>query len=185
MNPYLIVDGVVAAQTINIETPFLSVINEFDLIIEIGFHRGGFSQWLHTNKNQQTKLYCYDVTNEDKLINNENINFIIGDCFNDKIINEINDLIQTSGKSLILCDGGNKISEFNLYSKYLKSGDVIMCHDYSHNNEDFIQISTELNWPHYSESNYDGIQSSVESLGLNPYNYDIFKGVLWGSFIKG
>ena len=185
MNPYLIVDGVIAAQTPKIEKPFLEIINEFDLIIEIGFHRGGLSQWLYLHKSNSTKLFCYDITISEKLINNNNINFIIGDCFDEKIIKEINDLIQNNGKSLILCDGGNKIPEFNLYSQFLKPGDVIMCHDYSHNNEDFQKIKSELNWPHHSESNYEGIQISIESFNLNPYNYDIFKGVLWGSFIKG
>jgi hypothetical protein len=29
-----------------------------------------------------------------------------------------------------LCDGGNKIKEFNTFSKHLKYNDVIMAHDY-------------------------------------------------------
>lgn len=184
MNPYLIVDGLIAGQTLKIETPFLNIINEFDLIVEIGFHRGVLSQWLYTNKNPTTKLYCYDITISEKIINNENINFIIGDCFNEKVINEIIELIKNSGKSLILCDGGNKNQEFNLYSEFLKPGDVIMCHDYSHNNGDFTQISTELNWPHPSESHYEGIESAINTFSLTPYYYDEFKDVLWGSFIK-
>jgi hypothetical protein len=181
---YLIVNDVIAAQTPQIETPFLEILPDFDLIIEIGFHRGALSQWLYTNKNPQTKLYCYDVVSDEKQINNENINFIIGDCFNDEVILSIQNLINESGKSLILCDGGSKNNEFNLYSQFLKSDDVIMCHDYSHSNEDFELVVQQLGWGHISESDYASISNSVTNNNLIPYKYDNFKNVLWGSFIK-
>ena len=125
MNCYLIVDDVVAAQTPKIEKPFLQIINDFDLIIEIGFHRGAFSCWLHKNKNKNTELICYDITMNHKLINDDNINFTLGDCFNEIVINQIRELINKKGKSLILCDGGYKNDEFKLYSQFLKKGDVI------------------------------------------------------------
>jgi len=36
-----------------------------------------------------------------------------------------------SGVVLLLCDGGDKVKEFNLFAQFLKPGDVIMAHDYS------------------------------------------------------
>ena len=47
-----------------------------------------------------------------------------------------------------------------------------------------MKISSELNWPHPSESNYDAIKTAVFENNLFPFMYDDFKNVLWGSFIK-
>lgn len=184
MFPYLLVDDIIAAQTPKIEKPFLNIINDFDLIIEIGFHRGAFSSWLYKNKNKITEFFCYDVSLNEKLVDDNNINFILGDCFEQNVINQIKELISKKGKSLILCDGGNKNEEFKLYSQFLKKGDVVMCHDYSHSNEDFVNVSLELNWPHPSESSYDIIKPSIDKNNLSPFFYDEFKNVLWGSFVK-
>ena len=50
----------------------------------------------------------------------------------------IGNIIITSGKCLILCDNGNKIDEFAIFSQYAKSGDVIMVHDYFEKKSDMI-----------------------------------------------
>ena len=183
-NVYLIVDGVIAAQTPKITETFLKILPDFKQIVEIGFHRGGLSLWLHKNKIPTTELVSYDISLSDKEIDNLEISFLQGDCFEENTIEDIKKFIQKPGKTLVLCDGGNKNKEFNLYSSFLKIGDVIMCHDYSESTEEFHKISIELNWPHPSESNYDGIKDTITRFGLEPYYYDDFKNVLWGSFIK-
>lgn len=43
---------------------------------------------------------------------------------------EIVDLIQQPGISVVLCDGGDKPREMNLFAEYLKPGDVIASHDW-------------------------------------------------------
>lgn len=48
MEYYLIVDGVMVAQTHKIKK-FFKKINDFDLIIKIGFCRGDFLSWIHKN----------------------------------------------------------------------------------------------------------------------------------------
>ncbi len=181
---YLIVDGVIAAQTPKVEYNFLKILPKFNQIIEIGFHRGGFSLWLHKNKPKECKLFCYDITFSFKEVNNDNITFLEGDCFNETIVEEIKNIIMESGKTLVLCDGGHKNDEFNLYSKFLKKDDVIMCHDYAESIDDFNHIKKYLNWPHEFESNYENIKDSISNLELEPFYYDDFKKVLWGSFIK-
>lgn len=50
------------------------------------------------------------------------------DCFQN--VDHIKDLIQNYGQCFLLCDGGNKPKEFNTFSKFLKSGDIIGCHDW-------------------------------------------------------
>jgi 23S rRNA U2552 (ribose-2'-O)-methylase RlmE/FtsJ len=172
-------------QTPNITTVFSSIIKDYDCIIEIGYHRGGLSLWLNDNKKNNCNLYCFDISDENRLVNdNENINFIVSDCLLNKTISQVNNIIQNSGKTLVLCDGGNKELEFEIYSKYLKTGDVIMLHDYSHDNDDYIKLSQLQNWVSVSESHYNNIKDIVSKNNLEPFYYDEFKSVFWGSFIK-
>ena len=184
MERFLLVDGIIAAQTPKAADAFKSILPNFNTIIEIGFHRGAFTLWLHRNKEENTKLVAYDITFEPKEVHNDEIDFRQGDCFSMTTISEIKDLISNGGKTLVLCDGGAKEREFGLYSEFLKSGDVIMCHDYAHSNEEYINIINSINWNTASESRFDNIKTSVELNNLEGYEYDTFKNVLWGSFIK-
>lgn len=184
MDHFLKVDGVIAAQTPKIEPAFNSILNDFSTIVEIGFHRGALSLWLHRNKKSKTKLVCYDITFEPKEINDNAIDFRQGDCFNQQIIDEIKALIQTPGKTLLLCDGGHKEREFEVYAPFLKKGDVIMAHDYAHSEADYAVVKESLGWQTAAESNYVNIEQSVNDNNLEPYNYELFKNVLWGAFIK-
>jgi 23S rRNA U2552 (ribose-2'-O)-methylase RlmE/FtsJ len=184
MERYFVVDGVVAAQTPKIVDAFSGILNEFQTIIEIGFHKGALTLWLHKNKKEKTKLIAYDISFAPKEVHDDSIDFRQGDCFSEEIINQIKDLISNGGKTLLLCDGGSKEVEFNLYSQFIKSGDVIMCHDYAHTPEEFSSITSQINWNCKFESRYDNIKGAVVTNNLEPYHYDTFKNVLWGSFIK-
>jgi 23S rRNA U2552 (ribose-2'-O)-methylase RlmE/FtsJ len=184
MEQFLKVDGIIAAQTHKIENVFKPILNEFDLIVEIGFDRGAFSLWLYKNKNEDAKLVSYDISFNGKEVECDKIDFRQGDCFDMTIVNEITELINHSKKALILCDGGAKEREFALYSKILRSGDVIMLHDYAHDHNDYVKICTDLGWNTAAESNFENIQVAIKTNNLVPYNYDAFKAVLWGSFIK-
>ena len=42
---------------------------------------------------------------------------------------------QLKGKTIVLCDGGDKPREFKTFSKYLKKGDLILGHDFSRNKD--------------------------------------------------
>lgn len=184
MERFLLVDGIIAAQTPKAADAFKSILPNFKTIIEIGFHRGAFTLWLHRNKEEATKLVAYDITFDPKQVNDTNIDFRKGDCFDERIVNEIQQLIVNGKTTLVLCDGGFKDREFNLYSKFLKSGDVIMCHDYAHSDEEYSNITTSINWNTAAESKFDNIKGSVEFSNLEGYQYDTFKNVLWGAFIK-
>jgi 23S rRNA U2552 (ribose-2'-O)-methylase RlmE/FtsJ len=184
MKHFLMVDGVIAAQTPRIEPAFRSVLNQFSTIIEIGFDRGALSLWLYRNKHENTKLVSYDISFGGKIINDIRIDFRLGNCFSQEVINEIKDLIQLPGKTLVLCDGGNKEKEFELYSTFLKPGDVIMLHDYAHSAEDYDIVVSETGWRTVAESKFENIQGTIENCNLKPYHYDVFKNALWGSFFK-
>lgn len=181
---FLLVDGIIAAQTPGIEDAFKGILDSFDTIIEIGFNRGALSLWLFRNKKSKTKLVCYDITFQDKCVDDSNIDFRLGDCFDSSIIEEIKSLIQRKGKTLVLCDGGNKEREFALYASFLKEGDVIMLHDYADSDAEYNSIISEIGWETPAESRFDNIKESVDSNNLIKYQYEVFKNVLWGSFTK-
>ena len=177
--------NILLAQSPNITKEFSTILGEFSTIIEIGFNRGGLSLWLNDNKPKDSKLICYDITNEFLLVSpEEEIDFRIKDCYQDVNINEIKLEIGREGKTLVLCDGGDKNFEFNTFSKFLKVGDVIMCHDYCENLEEYNQIANKIKWPTPGESFYDFIKNSIEENHLIEYKYNEFKNILWGSFIK-
>jgi|WetSurMetagenome_2_1015567.scaffolds.fasta_scaffold77307_4 hypothetical protein len=185
MNPFLVVEGVTASQTPLIVKPFKRLLKGVAQIIEIGFDQGGLSLWLHRNKRDSCSLVCYDITKERLTVPlSHGIDFRIGDCFSHEIITEIVELIQLPGRTLLLCDGGDKKKEFSFYCDVLKHGDIIMIHDYADNEEDYQAIKDKLNWPTQPEVFYRDIYHAAISHNLRPYNYCGMMEVLWGSFIK-
>ncbi len=88
MSNYLIVDNIVAGQTPNIEEPFLKILHEFDKIIEIGFHRGGLSLWLHKNKKIEDLNYEDLINKKLNLVKNNvyNLNLLNYDYWEEKIL---------------------------------------------------------------------------------------------------
>ena len=184
MEQFLHVEGIIAAQTYRVEDIFKKILPEFNTIIEIGFDRGAFSLWLFKNKLDTTKLVSYDITFSNKQIFHDEIDFRQGDCFDEKVMEEIKNLINLPGKTLVLCDGGHKESEFRVFSSYLKQGDVIMLHDYSHDSSSYTSICNEIGWKTEAESKHENISECVTENNLVPYMYDDFVKVLWGSYEK-
>jgi hypothetical protein len=113
-----------------------------------------------------------------------NVRFRVCDFFNLETLSEIKSLIQTSGRTLILCDGGDKETEFKILSRFMKDGDVIMLHDYEHDPLEYHAISESIGWLTNSESFFRNLERYLPELNLIPYKYEEFKDVLWGSFTK-
>lgn len=174
-----------SAQSQFVVDVFPKILKNFDLIIEIGTFTGAFTLWLSENKSDTCKIISYDITPDYCEVSDlKDTELRIGDCFDIEIMKEIRDMIQSSGRTLFLCDGGDKELEFRLYSKYLKKNDVIMLHDYSHSEHEYNMIKQRINWPTNSESHYKNIERYLGELGLSTFMYEDFKQVLWGSFIK-
>ena len=161
-------------------------IKKFDTIIEIGTYNGGLSLWLDDNKKNGAKFVTYDI---DGSINaskkySRSIECRVQSCFDDVAEEDIKNLIQSTGKSLVLCDGGDKPKEFNTFSKYLKSGDHIMAHDYKREQRDWDIVTAFWQWPYATDTNYKDIQQSVDKYNLTEYDRRPFEFALWGSFVK-
>jgi len=181
------IEGVRAGQHPEIESFFNKIICDFDRIIEIGTHLGGFTLYLHKNKSENCDLISYDIeANYNEVPEHHGIDFRIGDCFKKETLLEIRDLIMEPDKRvLILCDGGHKLKEFAAFSPFLKSDDVIMLHDYGDTYQSWLPHATKVGWENnYSGESYQGILASVILNNLAKYMSDESESVFWGSFIK-
>lgn len=159
-------------------------IFEFDNIIEIGTYNGGLTSWLYDNKNPNAMVVSYDIDGTINHTKRTDIDFRVEDCFEEKSFNEIISYIQRPGKTLFVCDGGDKPKEFSIFSEYLKSGDVIIVHDYAKNPEYWKFITDYWQWPYEFDTTYDSIKDAVIKNGLAPYRDNEFNFYLWTSYIK-
>jgi hypothetical protein len=103
------------------------------------------------------------------------------DAFED--LDRIFDYIQSDGQTLVLCDGGNKPAEFNLFSRILKTDDIIMAHDYVIDNEYYDAYVKDNVW-RWCEIKYKDISIAVDKYGLSSHMTDEFQEAAWACFKK-
>jgi hypothetical protein len=154
-------------------------------VIEIGTSRGGLTLLLRDLLDEigmmDTEFISYDNFEQHQLHHHTNINFINKDVFDD--MDNLNQKINDTGVTIVLCDGGNKIREFNTFSKFLKNGDIIMGHDYSPSLEYFKDNIKEKIW-NWVELTDDSVRFSTLKHNLIPYMPDDFINVVWLCKIK-
>lgn len=173
------------AQSKNIVDVFPQFVKDFDTIIEIGTFTGAFTYYLSTISKEDCKIYSWDINESYREIHNiPKTEFILDNCFSPSSINRIDSIIKTGDRVLFLCDGGDKELEFSLFSSYLKSGDVIMLHDYAETEQEYEMIKKDIEWPTPSESHLSYIKKYIDYNNLTPYYYDELKKVMWGSWVK-
>jgi len=189
--------GLSIEQRPDIIYPFSKLLNKIEpnTIIEIGTFAGALSLILHDLTDQiKSTIITYDVNSADYLKdfviknNLQRINIITQNIFSDNYTTLDDTAIQKlisnpNNRILLLCDGGCKKCEFNLLSKYLKSRDIIMAHDYAPNREYFEQhIKNKIwNWHEIQDSD---IEHSIKDNNLQPYMRDEFINVAWACFQK-
>jgi len=155
-------------------------------ILEIGTSIGGFTQFLKHSLNElnlNSKILSLDIHRlnwYDEIINmgvDIRIENIFLDNFKD-IPQEYKDFINEEGVTVILCDGGDKIREFNLLSNFMKKGDYILAHDYAYDKELFEkEINKKVwNWHEISEAD---IKEACERNNLTDFNRETFQSVVW------
>ena len=160
-------------------------------ILEIGTSIGGFTQFLQYSLNElnlNSKILSLDIHRlkwYDEIINmgvDVRLENIFLDNFKD-IPQEYKDFINEEGTTVILCDGGDKIREFNLLSNFMKKGDYILAHDYAYDKELFEkEINKKIwNWHEIAESD---IKDACEKNNLIDYDRETFQSVVWVCKIK-
>jgi 23S rRNA U2552 (ribose-2'-O)-methylase RlmE/FtsJ len=160
-------------------------------ILEIGTSLGGFTTFLKIvcdDLNLDTNIRSYDINRHSwyddiiKLGVDIRVENIFTEEFKD-FSEEVKEYIRQDGATIVLCDGGWKIGEFNVISKYIKNNDFILAHDYAENKEVFeTKILNKIwNWHEIQKSD---IQNSIDSNNLIEFLPEIFSNVAWGCFIK-
>lgn len=175
----------------DIQIAFLNLIasSKPSQILEIGTASGGLTLMIRDildELSMKTALRTYDVEKKHYLNETHDIEVIIKNVFNDQydalIDNDVKDYINRPGTTIVLCDGGNKINEFNILSEYLKEGDIIMAHDYCCNADEFLKNFKDKIWNWLEISDSD-IETAVDKYNLKPYMEE-FKNVVWVCKIK-
>lgn len=180
------VDNTTAGQVPHIVTPFSKVIKNFDLIIEIGYYWGGLTLWFNKNKKNTAKVIGYDITKQHLEVTDPTVDFRIGNCFDPDIKKEIFELVKNNQNCLIFCDGGNKKQEFIDYAPCLKTGDVIMVHDYYDDSqpEPYNSFPESEGWLYGCEVTHSDIKETIQNYNLNKFHYEDFRRCIIGSFVK-
>jgi len=160
-------------------------------ILEIGTALGGFTQFLdfcREELNIDSRILSYDISERPwyKDIIKDRLDIRVEDIFTEAytdVNSYTKNFIASEGVTIILCDGGDKISEFKLLAKFLKEGDYIMAHDYADNKEIFDTTIYGKVW-NWLEITDKDIEESVRDNGLERYKRDELSQVAWVAFKK-
>lgn len=156
-------------------------------ILEIGTALGGFTDFLFMSTrelNLKTKIHSYDINYNNWYddLQKKGISIFVKNIFDHSytslVENDIVSFIKQPGLTVILCDGGCKKCEYNILSRYLKSNDIIMTHDYAPNKEHFETHMNGKIWNWHEIEDSDIIQSMREQ-NIEKYMYEEFLSVAW------
>lgn len=170
------INGYEMAQNILAAPAWMQAIIRFkpDLVIEIGTGTGGFAALLR----ETIETYGGEfVTMENNfgLIKYPHPTCLHWDCF--EYLEEIEYWFKKHKQCFILCDGGNKIKEFNTFSKMLKVGDVIAAHDYCDHDVN------KLYWD-WAEIKHEDIEAACFENKLIGWEGIAFQNTGWITAIK-
>ena len=187
-------DGHTCQQNHHCFEAFFNLLNEVRpvRILEIGTAMGGLTIYLKEmceGLGLGTEIRTYDVDEREWYndIRDRGIDLRLENIFNDDytevLDTEVIDYIQQDGITLVLCDGGNKIGEYNLLSNYIKVSDIIMAHDYAYDSEVFQEkiLKKLWNWHEISEIH---ISDCAARNNLIPYMQEFFDKAVWVSKVK-
>jgi hypothetical protein len=91
--------------------------------------------------------------------------------------------IQEEGITVVFCDGGHKIGEFNSISPHIKKGDFILAHDYVDTWENYQKNFKDKIW-NWCEIEEKYIHDISVSENLEFYNKEEFDKIVWVCKIK-
>lgn len=155
-------------------------------ILEIGTALGGFTTFLRIVADECSpgmEIMSFDISDKSYYdeIRARNIDVRVQDVFGGdfKSVDQfVIDYIQKEGVTVVLCDGGWKVGEFNILSNYIKPGDYIMAHDYAPNREVFASDYDKKIW-NWCEITDEDIKNACERNALLSYNRYGFNSAAW------
>ena len=156
-------------------------------IIELGTGFGGLSVFLQVYcLAQGAQFITYDHSGgarELELFKRLQIDLRVRDITHEFTLNEIADEIQRDGVTIVACDGGDKPHEVNTFADYLKTGDIIMAHDYAPSHEQFERDLNGRLWS-WCEITDDVVRPTIERNELEPVLPDVMQAAVWACWIK-
>lgn len=189
-------NGLTCQQHPNFKEAFAAFLNleKFSRVLEIGTAGGGTIQFirdhLDSQGNTDTLIKTFEVKEHKWFadMRSDNMDIVIENIFSHSYreIEKpelVNDFIKDPGPVLVLCDGGCKVHEFNILSKFIKPGDFIMAHDYAPSSEYFQEHMKDKIW-NWAEIKDEQIQASIDEHGLQQVYFDNFIQVAWCCFKK-
>lgn len=201
---YFHYNGIPVAQKEGVEDAFHMLFKAVkpSRVIEIGTSCGGLTIIMRDLLDRldftQCPIWTYDIPAEyydrqslDRAISSgSNIMSYLDNIFEDNFSNimqekqdDITQFIQSPGTTIILCDGGSKKDEFRIFSDIMKSGDIILAHDYAPNEEIFKSEIYDKVW-NWMEIQDSDIKEPVHKNRLMPFLDSIFINYAWVSKIK-
>lgn len=177
----------------------LSVYTYLSKIPNVNFRGDGSAIFPNASYHRQGKaFYTFDNVERDMgviaLIKQLGGIFLRADTLNDKsAIEAIRALINNSGSGrvLLLCDGGCKKKELELYGGSLKPGDFIMLHDWAYdekareeNIKNGVWVPWECSWESEAEGYEHGIKDICENHKIVQLHSDEFDKVAWFCGVK-
>ncbi len=188
--------GYTAQQVDNFYTTIRKFLEEVRpaRVLEIGTAGGGFILAVREILNEiglnDSTVKTFDVIESPyyQKLRTFNIEINIENLFDHAYLNlikpeKIVPYIQEEGTTIIFCDGGHKIGEFNSIAPHIKKGDFILAHDYIDTWENYQTNFKEKIWDWCEvEEKYISEVSIKENLEF--YNKTEFDKIVWVCKIK-
>lgn len=182
--------GIHTKQVENIKLYFEQFLiqENFQTIIEIGTHKGGLTAILSDigiENNLEYQIMTMDIVDDvyDSVKDASNVTFLQMGALSEIIKYCYYLAIPNYGKTLVLCDGGDKIEEFKAYSKIIKYGDFIMVHDYVEDKIKFDEEFKDKIW-NWHQVEYKDLHFAITENELKAYEKINFDNSVWGCFYK-
>lgn len=189
MNPFLRenIEGLKLAQNNHIDYAFNELKKHYgqpENIIEIGTCWGGFALFL-SKMFPKSSIHTFDIANwgdsddlkkRDDLYLKSGITYYNEDCFlldGEKIINLL------KKKSLLLCDGAIKESEFSYFINHIQPESIIMAHDYGRNENYFRNNIEDVYWNASFEFDGSKFDDECNEKGFMPFLQNDFEKAVW------
>ena len=153
-------------------------------IIEIGTCWGGFAVFL-AKMFPESNIHTFDIVDWGKnnyikkrnnLYSKLGITYHNEDCFlrnGERIINLLKQ------KSILLCDGALKESEFSHFMNYIWRGSIIMAHDYGRNEKYFRNKIEGVYWNASFEFDGSKFDKQCKDKGFIPFLQSDFEKAVW------